>query len=66
MRLWSNLQRKLKILLGFLFVREIVTDRYPNGSPKKIVLFRGEERYLRKVGEKTLDGKTNTISEKPL
>lgn len=47
MRLIHKIIRKLRILAGFFITRTLVVERNPDGTPKKVVRYRGEERFLR-------------------
>lgn len=49
-----NIIRKIRILAGFIIVRKIVSEYYPDGRPKTIIRYRGEGRFIREVSKRNL------------
>ncbi len=41
--------RKVHLVLAFFRVKKIVVEHNPDGSPGRVIRYRGAERYIREV-----------------
>jgi hypothetical protein len=53
----QRLCRKIHIVLSHFRVRRVVADRHPDGSPSLIIKYRGAEKYIREVPDRTAKNK---------